>query len=443
VAPLTYEASYEASKHKSTGHCGAHPRPGHGGWPFVVARPGGNTGGGDGRSGANPGDVLRHVARIPPAITDRRKTAEKTAQRKGWRRAGPVVAGAVSVDVDAGTGSCRRVGDRGGDRGPEKALGAGHGQRRAENFQRQTDSLLAQAQSTDVGRWSHPQWLIDALRQAWPEHWQALLEANNQRPPMTLRVNALQTTAEEYLAELRKVDIDAQCSTTTPSAIQLTQAQDVTLLPGFAEGQVSVQDEAAQQAAYLMMLEAGQRVLDVCAAPGGKTGHMLELADVEMVAVDVEAERLQRVKENLQRLGRSAQCIAGDASQPDAWWDGKPFDRILLDAPCSATGVIRRHPDIKLLRQPSDIDQLVVLQAQILDAIWPLLKPGGMLLYATCSVLPQENAEQVAAFVARQSDAQHKVLDVAWGQSVKFGRQVLTGTAGMDGFYYACLEKKS
>jgi 16S rRNA (cytosine967-C5)-methyltransferase len=311
------------------------------------------------------------------------------------------------------------------------------------NFQRQTDSLLAQAQSTDVGRWSHPQWLIDALRQAWPEHWQALLEANNQRPPMTLRVNALQTTAEEYLAELRKVDIDAQCSTTTPSAIQLTQAQDVTLLPGFAEGQVSVQDEAAQQAAYLMMLEAGQRVLDVCAAPGGKTGHMLELADVEMVAVDVEAERLQRVKENLQRLGRSAQCIAGDASQPDAWWDGKPFDRILLDAPCSATGVIRRHPDIKLLRQPSDIDQLVVLQAQILDAIWPLLKPGGMLLYATCSVLPQENAEQVAAFVARQSDAQHKVLDVAWGQSVKFGRQVLTGTAGMDGFYYACLEKKS
>jgi 16S rRNA (cytosine967-C5)-methyltransferase len=311
------------------------------------------------------------------------------------------------------------------------------------NFQRQADSLLAQAQSVDEGRWSHPQWLIDGIRQAWPEHWQALLEANNQRPPMTLRVNASQTTAEEYLAELRKVDIDAQCSTTTPSAIQLTQAQDVTLLPGFAEGQVSVQDEAAQQAAYLMMLEAGQRVLDVCAAPGGKTGHMLELADVEMVAVDVEAERLQRVKENLQRLGRSAQCIAGDASQPDAWWDGKPFDRILLDAPCSATGVIRRHPDIKLLRQPSDIDQLVVLQAQILDAIWPLLKPGGMLLYATCSVLPQENAEQVAAFVARQSDAQHKVLDVAWGQSVKFGRQVLTGTAGMDGFYYACLEKKS
>jgi 16S rRNA (cytosine967-C5)-methyltransferase len=311
------------------------------------------------------------------------------------------------------------------------------------NFQRQAHSLLAQAQSTDVGRWSHPQWLIDALRQAWPEHWQELLEANNQRPPMTLRVNTSQTTAEEYLAELRKVGIDAQCSTITASGIALTQAQDVTQLPGFGEGRVSVQDEAAQQAAYLMELETGQRVLDVCAAPGGKTAHMLELADVEMVAVDVDADRLQRVKENLQRLGKSAHCIAGDASQPDTWWDGKPFDRILLDAPCSATGVIRRHPDIKLLRQPADIDQLVVLQAQILDAIWPLLKPGGMLLYATCSILPQENAEQVGAFVARQADAKHKVLAGTWGQAVKFGRQVLTGTAGMDGFYYACLEKES
>ena len=311
------------------------------------------------------------------------------------------------------------------------------------NFQRQADSLLALAQDSDEGHWSHPQWLIDALRQAWPTQWQALLEANNQRPPMTLRVNTSMSSAEDYLTELCKVGIDAQCSPVTPSAILLTQAQDVTLLPGFAEGRVSVQDEAAQQAAYLMLLETGQRVLDVCAAPGGKTGHMLELADVEMVAVDVEADRLQRVKENLQRLGKSAQCIAGDASQPDAWWDGKPFDRILLDAPCSATGVIRRHPDIKLLRQPTDINNLVVLQAQILDAIWPLLEPGGMLLYATCSVLPQENAEQVAAFLARQPEAQHKVFDVAWGQAVKFGRQVLTGTAGMDGFYYACLEKKS
>lgn len=315
------------------------------------------------------------------------------------------------------------------------------------NFQRQQDVLLAQTEDSEEGRWSHPQWLIDMLRAAWPDDWQTVLTANNQRPPMTLRVNVDVSkpawSVEGYLAELHKMEIDAQRSVLTESAIGLGQPQDVTLLPDFGEGRVSVQDEAAQQAAGLMALEAGQRVLDVCAAPGGKTGHMLELADVDMVAVDVDAERLQRVKENLQRLGKSAQCVVGDASKPDDWWDGQMFDRILLDAPCSATGVIRRHPDIKVLRQPQDIAALVKLQAQILDAIWLLLKPGGMLLYATCSVLPQENTEQVAAFLTRQADAEHKSLDVAWGQAARFGRQVLTGTANMDGFYYACLEKKS
>lgn len=315
------------------------------------------------------------------------------------------------------------------------------------NFQRQKDALLATVETKEEGKWSHPQWLIDALRQAWPEDWQAVLSANNQRPPMTLRVktdvsNEL-SAQTAYVAELQKREIEAQASSITGSAILLAQALDVTLLPSFSKGEVSVQDEAAQQAARLMQLKDGQRVLDVCAAPGGKTGHMLELADVEMTAVDVEADRLQRVKENLKRLGKSAQCIVGDASHPDEWWDDKPFDRILLDAPCSATGVIRRHPDIKLLRRPSDIGNLVTLQAQILDAIWPLLKPGGMLLYATCSVLPQENAEQIAAFLQRQPDAQHITLAVEWGRAVKCGRQVLTGTAGMDGFYYACLEKKS
>lgn len=311
------------------------------------------------------------------------------------------------------------------------------------NFQRRRDELLAEVEKTEEGQWSHPQWLIDALRKAWPEEWQAVLAANNQRPPMTLRLNVDAVSAEEYLDGLKKHEIEAQCSPITDSAIQLMQAQDVTLLPGFAEGRVSVQDEAAQQAARLLKLEDGQRVLDVCAAPGGKTGHMLELADVEMVAVDIDAERLQRVSENLQRLGKPAQCVVGDASQPDAWWDGQLFDRILLDAPCSATGVIRRHPDIKVLRQQEDIASLSTLQAQILDAIWPLLKPGGMLLYATCSVLPQENTQQVAAFLERQSNAQHIPLSVEWGRTVEFGQQVLTGTAGMDGFYYACLQKKS
>ncbi|MBL1277163.1 MAG: 16S rRNA (cytosine(967)-C(5))-methyltransferase RsmB [Ectothiorhodospiraceae bacterium] len=334
------------------------------------------------------------------------------------------------------------------------------------NVQRRHESLLAQAQEDDEGLWSHPQWLIDALSQAWPDDWQDILTANNQRPPMTLRLSSAQgwtlshkgsastetvlkeamvneTAADEYVGELQRAGIEARLSSATMNAILLDSPQDVSRLPDFAQGRVSVQDEAAQQAALLMGLADGQRVLDVCAAPGGKTGHMLELADVHMVAVDVDAGRLQRVEENLQRLNQQAECVVGDASQPNDWWDGEAFDRILLDAPCSATGVIRRHPDIKLLRQPEDILKLAALQAKILDAIWPLLKPGGMLLYATCSVLPQENVEQVAAFLSRQPDAQCKPLDVQWGQSVELGRQVLTGSAGMDGFYYACVEKKS
>jgi len=309
------------------------------------------------------------------------------------------------------------------------------------NFQRQQEKLSAQAIVTEEGCWSHPQWLINALRVAWPADWQAVLAANNQRPPMCLRINTAKISADDYLRLLEKNKIAASCSEFTASAVRLGRPQDVTALPGFADGWLSVQDEAAQQAAFLMALEPGQRVLDVCAAPGGKTAHMLELAEVEMVAVDVDSARLQRVAENLQRLGKTARCIVGDASTPKKWWDGQPFDRILLDAPCSATGVIRRHPDIKLLRRESDIEKLVTLQAQILDAIWPLLKPGGMLVYATCSVLPDENARQITAFVGRQPDAQCRAINVPWGVSDEEGRQVLTGNNGMDGFYYACLEK--
>ena len=309
------------------------------------------------------------------------------------------------------------------------------------NFQRQQKDLLAQADATEPGRWSHPQWMIDALRSAWPDDWQSVLTANNQRPPMSLRINLARVGVDDYLQALEKEGIGASRSEFTPSAIRLEQPRDVTALPGFSEGWVSVQDEAAQQAASLMALEPGQRVLDVCAAPGGKTAHMLESAAVEMVAVDVDAVRLQRVEENLQRLGKTAQCIVGDACTPEEWWDGQVFDRVLLDAPCSATGVIRRHPDIKWLRHESDLKALVKLQAQILDAIWPLLKPGGMLVYATCSVLPQENAERVIAFEQRQADAQLVATDVQWGLPAVAGRQVLTGSSGMDGFYYACLKK--
>ncbi|NOX91007.1 MAG: 16S rRNA (cytosine(967)-C(5))-methyltransferase RsmB [Gammaproteobacteria bacterium] len=309
------------------------------------------------------------------------------------------------------------------------------------NFQRQQEKLLVQVDITEEGRWSHPQWLINALREAWPTDWQTILAANNQRPPMCLRINTAKISADDYLQLLEKNDIAASRGEFTTSAIRLEHPQDVTALPGFVEGWLSVQDEAAQQAAGLMGLEPGQRVLDVCAAPGGKTVHMLELAEVEMIAVDVDAARLQRVKENLQRVGKTARCVVGDACMPNKWWDGQPFDRILLDAPCSATGVIRRHPDIKLLRRESDIKKLVTLQAQILDAIWPLLKPGGMLVYATCSVLPEENARQITAFVDRQVDAQLRTINVQWGVPVMAGQQVLPGNSGMDGFYYACLEK--
>jgi 16S rRNA (cytosine967-C5)-methyltransferase len=216
----------------------------------------------------------------------------------------------------------------------------------------------------------------------------------------------------------------------------------VETLPGFSQGRVSVQDGAAQLAANLLEHRAGMRVLDACAAPGGKTGHILEIcSDIELIALDIEAKRLERVAENMKRLKLEAELISGDAAQPDGWWDGRPFDRILLDAPCSASGVIRRHPDIKLLRRPEDIDNLVTLQAAILDAMWPLLKSGGMLVYATCSVLPQENTRQLQRFLARTEDAREKKISADWGIGTAVGRQILPNQDGMDGFYYACIEK--
>ncbi|NOX76386.1 MAG: 16S rRNA (cytosine(967)-C(5))-methyltransferase RsmB [Gammaproteobacteria bacterium] len=322
------------------------------------------------------------------------------------------------------------------------------------NFQRRSEALLAQAAADEPAHWGHPQWLLDSLQTAWPDHWQAIAHANNQRPPMTLRVNRSMVDTPQYLRELDEAGIAANPGQCASSAVYLSEPVDVTTLPGFEQGRVSVQDEAPQLAAELLDVHDGHRVLDVCAAPGGKTGHLLELAKLDLVAVDVDGERLQRVRKNLQRLRQSAQLMVGDASDPTVWWDGRLFDRILLDAPCSATGVIRRHPDIKLLRRASDIPVLVALQAEILDAVWPLLKPGGMLLYATCSVLPQENAQQVAAFLTRQPDAEDIPLKASgqaaqWGRDVTVGRQVFPGdgadqhdTGGMDGFYYACVEKK-
>lgn len=318
------------------------------------------------------------------------------------------------------------------------------------NFLREKDQIIEAADQSEEAHWSHPQWLLDHVRTAWPKQWQAVLKANNQRPPMTLRVNISRNSRDDYLAELEASNISAVASSYASSAVTLTQPQDVSQLPGFFEGRVSVQDEAAQLAASLLDLKNDQRVLDVCAAPGGKTGHILETANVELIAVDVDPQRLEKVKQNLDRLGQKASLVVGDARFPEKWWNGEQFDRILLDAPCSATGVIRRHPDIKVLRRAGDIQSLVELQGQILDAIWPLLKPGGMLVYATCSVLPCENSDQLTAFLEKRTDVSNLEINAGWGRPVNIGRQILPGDSssedsitGMDGFYYGCLKKQS
>jgi 16S rRNA (cytosine967-C5)-methyltransferase len=309
-------------------------------------------------------------------------------------------------------------------------------------YQREKEELERKLSGAPEARYAHPNWLINAVKEAWPEQWQEVLTANNERPPMTLRSACNHQSRDRYLEELRAAGIEAEANACSPDALTLARPQDVETLPGFAQGRTSVQDAAAQLAAHLLEHQPGMRVLDACAAPGGKTGHILEICDdIELIALDIEEKRLTRVAENMARLNMEATLISGDAASPDGWWDGRLFDRILLDAPCSATGVIRRHPDIKLLRQPEDIDDLVALQAAILDALWPLLKPGGMLVYATCSVLPQENSRQLEHFLTRQPAAREKEIAADWGAGMAVGRQILPNQDGMDGFYYACIEK--
>jgi 16S rRNA (cytosine967-C5)-methyltransferase len=312
------------------------------------------------------------------------------------------------------------------------------------NYQRNREAIEAALANDLQAQTSHPQWLIDRLRGDWPEHWQAILEANNQQAPMVLRANRRRQSREDYLALLQQQGIAAAAGA-GEDAIVLEAALDVALLPGFADGLASVQDAAAQWAALLLDAQAGERVLDACAAPGGKTAHVLELCpQAEVSAVDIAPERLQRTADTLQRLGLSAQLLQGDAGRPQDWWDGQPFQRILLDAPCSATGVIRRHPDIKWLRRDSDIAALAATQAAMLQALWPLLAPGGVLLYATCSVLREENDRQIAAFLHSQADAVELPVDLGFPATVATpcGRQILPGEQGMDGFFYAKLAKR-
>jgi 16S rRNA (cytosine967-C5)-methyltransferase len=312
------------------------------------------------------------------------------------------------------------------------------------SYLREQDRLEQKADNIGCAAFSHPDWLIKQIEHDWPQRARQILMENNQQPPMALRVNLARITQDQYLQQLSEQGLVAEAVSFCPSAIILDKPASVDLLPGFSEGLVSVQDTAAQLAAGLLEVQAGHRVLDVCAAPGGKAAHILEHQPQlkELVAVDVDESRMQRVSDNLQRLKLFAKLVVGDAANPQDWWDDQLFDRILLDAPCSALGVIRRHPDIKLLRRTEDIKPLQALQKNILNAVWPLLAPGGVLLYATCSILKQENEQQIDAFLAEHSDAVELPIEVSWGVAGSHGRQIITGESAMDGFYYARFRKQ-
>ena len=329
---------------------------------------------------------------------------------------------AVSATVDA----CRLLGQ-------ERAAGLLNAALR--RYQREAPGLLAKLQADPAAWFSHPAWLLDRLRADWPDSWQAIAAANQRRPPFWLRVNRNRASVTEYRARLEaELGLQATPLAGFPDALRLESAVPVEKLPGFADGLVSVQDASSQLAAPLLAPERGMRVLDACAAPGGKTTHLLEVVagEIDLTAVDVARARLGLIESNLQRLGLRANLLVGDATEPAAWWDGRPFDRILLDAPCSALGVIRRHPDIKLLRRAADVPALVGRQRLLLERLWPLLCPRGKLLYSTCSVLRAENQDLVAAFLA---------AGTAWLQpeTPAPGLQLLPGERDTDGFYYALM----
>ena len=319
-------------------------------------------------------------------------------------------------------------------------------------FLRERDAIVEAVQRDSVVASNHPAWWVARLQRDWPDQWQAVVQADNEHPPMTLRVNARRMSAADYVVRLADAGIEAQV--VGPQAVVLATPLPVTRLPGFEQGDVSVQDAAAQLAAPLLLeggLAPGARVLDACAAPGGKTAHLLELADLDVLALDSDAARLQRVNDTLQRLSLQARTVAADAGNPSAWWDGEPFDAILLDAPCSASGIVRRHPDVRWLRRESDIAALALTQARLLDALWPLLKPGGRLLYCTCSVFKAEGQAQIDAFLQRQSDASvpdhppspgHLLALPDNGAMAQSSGRVAAIGASPDGFFYALIQRR-
>jgi len=316
-------------------------------------------------------------------------------------------------------------------------------------FLRERDSLVALTEKSPQAVWNHPQWWIDRVKKDHPAQWQAVLRANNRRAPLILRVNERKTTQAHYLHALSAINIGA-CAVGAQGVI-LDEACAVTSLPGFAEGHFSVQDAAAQLAAPLLLdgLQAPAggrlRILDACAAPGGKTAHLLELVDADVTALDIDAGRCERIGQNLARLGLQARIVAGDASRPEGWWDGQPYDAILLDAPCTASGIVRRHPDVRWLRRPSDVAQLAHIQARLLATLWPLVRAGGRLLYCTCSVFKAEGEQQAQAFAAQHADALVRpapghLLPQEGARAAVFADNALREH---DGFYYALFEKRS
>ena len=325
------------------------------------------------------------------------------------------------------------------DQAVDAAAGIRHGRLKAlvngvlRGFLRRRDELLAAADADVVARWRHPRWWIERLQAEQPQAWQAVLAAGNSHPPMTLRLNRRCPDAQDYLAELAAAGIAARPLDAV--AIRLEAPVAVERLPGFAAGRVSVQDWGAQRAAALLDLHDGQRVLDACAAPGGKTAHILETAAVELTALELDAQRAGRVRENLARLGLAADVRVADCRRPEGWWDGRPFERILADVPCSASGVARRHPDIKWLRRAADVAQFAQTQAAILDALWHVLAPGGKMLYCTCSVFRAENVDQIKEFTRRHPDAARLPTGCAEHEI-----HLMPGP-DHDGFYYALLQK--
>lgn len=314
-------------------------------------------------------------------------------------------------------------------------------------FLREREALVAATNADPVAVWNHPAWWIERLKKDHPSNWQRILQANNRPAPMTLRVNARQSDVAAYLQTLAHAQIPAQAA--GPHGVTLARPMPVQEIPGFLQGQVSVQDAAAQMAAPLLLQGlahvAGLRILDACAAPGGKTAHLLEIADCDVTALDIDPQRCERIGQTLARLGLHAHVLAADAGQPDAWWDGRPFDAILLDAPCTASGIVRRHPDVRWLRRESDVAQLAAIQARLLATLWPLLKPGGRLLYCTCSVFRAEGDGQIQTFLAHNTQARLLPSPGHLMPYFGFGGDTVPDNrdSDHDGFYYALLEKRA